>query len=193
MALVDTLPAPLSAPSRRFFAVWDGWRRGRRLPERADINLEAFGDAKEGCFLVEVRSRDSIPILYAGPLIQRYAGFDLTGYNYLDLTMRENRAFRAALTIEQLEQPCGFMLYYWLRHPSGSIVPLEWVGAPICETGAEKPTQILSCAVPLTKAEASGPVDPDSYLIADGMRFIDLGFGIPAIVPSAPQRLLNLE
>lgn len=193
MALADTLPAPLSAPSRRFFAIWDGWRRGRKLPESRDIDLGAFGEMAEGCFLVQVRSRDEIPILYAGPLIARHIGFDLTGYNYLDLTMRENRAFRAALTIEQLLQPCGFMLYYWLRHPSGAMMPIEWVGAPICETGVEKPAMIFSCAVPLSRSKVAGPADPDSYQIADGMRFIDLGYGIPALNPSAPQRLLKLE
>lgn len=192
MSWLNRLPPPLSPAARHFFRAWDGWRKGNTLPDRQDI---AFGDLgpemAEGCMNVQVHSRDNIEIVHAGPMLARLAGFDLTGYNYLDLTMPENRQFRVALTMEQLAQPCGFVLYYRLRHAGNAETVLEWVGAPACDSGATIPSLIPSCAIPLSRP-TNGPaaVDPDSYRIADGMRFIDIGFGIPPLDPSAPQKLL---
>lgn len=183
------LPGPLSAASRRFFTAWHGWRHGRALPERRDIDLADLGEQALMCLMVEIRSRDDIPIVMAGPGIAERIGFDLTGCNYLDLTSPENRATRAELTLEQILQPCGFMLYYWLRYPGERMLPVEWVGAPVCRAGEAIPDLILSCATPLAKLAADGVADPDSYMIGDGMRFIDIGFGIPAANPNVPPRL----
>ncbi|WP_300296854.1 PAS domain-containing protein [Ferrovibrio sp.] len=184
------LPGPLSAPSRRFFSLWQDWRHGRALPTWRDIDLAALGDQARMCMLVEIRSRDDVHIVMAGPGIAERIGFDLTGCNYLDLTTPENRATRAQLTLEQILQPCGFMLYYWLRYPGDVVLPVEWVGAPVCSDGAAIPDLILSCATPLARIAVAGVADPDSYVMGDGMRFIDIGFGIPAANPNQP---LNLQ
>ncbi|MFN4311698.1 MAG: PAS domain-containing protein [Ferrovibrio sp.] len=183
------LPGPLSAPSRRFFAVWNRWRCGRPLPEYHDADLADLGEQARTCLMLEIRSRDDMPILQAGPGIAERIGFDPTGGNYLDMTTLDNRAMRAELVLEQILQPCGAMLYYWLRYPNESILPVEVVCAPICRDDDAIPNLLLGCVTPLARVAADGVADPDSYMIAEGMRFIDIGFGIPPANPNVPRRL----
>ena len=183
------LPGPLSVPSRRFFAVWNRWRHGRPLPEYRDADLTDLGELAHNCLMLEIRSRDNMPILLAGPGVAERIGFDPTGGDYLDLTTPENRAMRAELVLEQILQPCGAMQYYWLRYPDESILPVEVVCAPFCRDGAAIPDLILGCLTPLAHVTVDGVADPDSYMIADGMRFIDIGFGIPPANPNVPRRL----
>lgn len=188
---LSTLPTPLSAASRAFFAIWHGWRGNRALPERRDIDLAALGPLAAGHIMLEFRDREHIPILSVGSQLTDYIGIDLTGHNYLDLTSPENRALRARLTLEQILQPCGFTLYYWLRYADGSMVPIEFVGAPVCENGAAIPSLFIACGSALAKIRGDGAADPDSWMIGEAMRFIDLGFGIPPADPATPQDVLR--
>lgn len=183
---ISRLPETLTEPGRRFFLLWHQWRRGRKLPERRDIDIPALGDLAPTCLLMDIRNRDDIRIVMAGDGIRERLGIDLTGANYLDLTAPEYRSIRARLTLEQILQPCGAMLYYCLHYPDGAVLPLEFVGAPVCADGADIPDFILSCAIPLARGSRTGIADPDSYRIAMGMRFVDLGFGIPPANPNIP-------
>lgn len=183
------LPGPLSAPSRRFFAVWNRWRRGAALPGYRAADLADLDEQARTCLLLEIRSRDHMPILLAGPGIAELIGFDPTGGDYLDMTTLENRGMRAELVLEQILQPCGAILYYWLRYPDETILPVEVVCAPLCRDDDAIPDLMLGCVTPLARVAANGVADPDSYMIADGMRFIDIGFGIPAANPNVPRRL----
>lgn len=188
MSFLDRLPKPLTINSRRFFAVWDRWRRGRKLPERRDISGADLGDLADFCLLLEIKGRDDIRMNMIGRAITDHLGFDLTGMNYLDLTSKENRAWRAHLTVAQAAQPCGVVIYYWLRFANGAVLPVEFTGAPLRENGAETASLILCCATGLTHAISDSTVlDPDSYEEGDGMRFIDLGYGVPPLIPSQRQ------
>lgn len=188
-----TLPSPLSQRAHDFFALWDASRAGRTLPLRRDIAPEVLGQLLETCVLLELRGHDEIRISFAGNTITAHLGFDLTGFNYLDLTSAENRRWRAHLTMAQAAQPCGVVIYYWLRFADGSVLPVEFCGAPYVEDeDAAASTLILCCATGLAKAFAGKavegqPVDPDSYEEGDGMRFIDLGYGVPPLVPAERQ------
>lgn len=188
---LNSLPTPLCAASRQFFAVWDRWRGSRALPERRAVRLDDLGPLAASHIITEFRSRDDVPILSVGPRLAEYIGIDLTGYNYLDLTSPENRSLRAKLTLEQILQPCGFMLYYWLRYADGAMVPFEFVGAPFCEDGASTPSLFVACGTPLSRLQSETAADPESWQIGEAMRFIDLGFGIPPADPSTPQHILR--
>lgn len=188
MDFLKGLPTPITPSSRQFFTVWHHWRRGRKLPERRDIDFDDLGPLAETCLLLEIRGRDEIRVVLAGPAIADHLGFDLTGFNYLDLTSRENRAWRAHLTLAQVAQPCGVVIYYWLRLASGGVLPVEFASAPICQDGYSNAGLILACATVLTKISDESPViDPESYEEGEGMRFIDLGYGVPPLVPSHRQ------
>lgn len=188
MDFLSRLPSPITPSSRQFFAVWHSWRRGRKLPERRDIDLPALGELADACLLLDIRGRDEIRVAMAGQMISDHLGFDLAGFNYLDLTSKENRSWRAHLTLAQAAQPCGVVIYYWLRLASGSVLPVEFVGAPVCENGQSSASLILCCATGLAKTGGESPVvDPESYEEGDGMRFIDLGYGVPPLVPSHRQ------
>ncbi|WP_370154531.1 PAS domain-containing protein [Ferrovibrio sp.] len=188
MGFLETLPAPLTARSKRFLAVWHGWRGSRLLPERGDIDRAALGDLAGTCLLLNVRGHDDINIDWVGDEITRQIGVDLAGCNYLDLTSRANRAWRAHLTLAQMAQPCSVAIYYWLRLGSGDTLPVEFVSGPLREDGASHASLILCCASGLTGSEAEPvAVDPDSYQEGDGMRFIDIGAGMPPMIPAQRQ------
>jgi hypothetical protein len=187
VTFADRLPVALHPQSRRFLGLWQGWRRDRRLPERGDIDWSALGSLRDSAMLVEARGRDMIQILYAGARIGQVCGFDPTGYNYLDFTAAANRSWRAHLTLAQLAQPCGYVMYMFPRFGDGRILPLEWIGAPLSRDGRDEPGLILSCAVAMANVDAAGPADPDSYMIGEGMQFLDLGYGVPKMQPAAIQ------
>jgi hypothetical protein len=182
------LPGPVSQASRQFLATWHGWRRGRRLPERRDLDLRALGHFY---IVLELHNRDDIRIAAIGPGLRLALGFDLTGHNYLDITNPENRSLRARLFVEQALQPCGSVVYYALRYADGGVLPIECVGAPFCDDdGSGMVSLMAGCCTPLVPPRPNAVVDPDSWLVGEGMRFIDLGFGIPPADPSTPRHML---
>jgi len=187
MGFLDTLPTPLTARSRRFLSIWHGWRGTRLLPERRDIDHADLDDLSGTGLLLNVRGHDDIMIEWVGAQITGYIGVDLTGCNYLDLTSRANRAWRAHLTMAQMAQPCSVAIYYMLRLGSGGVMPIEFITGPLREDGARDATLILCCASGLTDVDGRTAVDPDSYVEGDGMRFIDIGAGVPPMVPSQRQ------
>jgi len=186
---IATLPTPLSPRAKQFFRVWHGWRGVRRLPERRDMELDDLGEMATTCLLLDIRSPDRILMDQVGVQIIAKLGIDLNGMNYLDLTSKENRVWRSHLTIAQAAQPCGVVIYYWLRFPDGNVLPVEFCGAPLTENGAKDSNLILCCATGLIDPVVyrGEPVDPDSYEEGEGMRFIDIGFGVPPLVPSERQ------
>lgn len=193
MDFIASLPKPLSTRSREFLAIWHGWRRGRIVPERRDMDLAALGELAGSCLLLNVRGHDDIQIEWAGEAITRQIGVDLAGCNYLDLTSKENRAWRAHLTTAQVAQPCSAVIYYWLRLGRGGILPVEFVTGPFCEDGASQATLALCCASNLTRPGSDKAVDPDSYEEGEGMRFIDIGAGVPSMVPSQRQDTRSVQ
>jgi len=190
MDFLASLPAPLTDPTRRFLARWNAWRGAQLLPRRHQLDTQSLGDLLPRCLLLDIRSRDRIDICFAGNAIGRILGTDLTGRNYLDLTEPENRARRAALLFAEAAQPCAAVIYYWLRDEGGGLLPVEVVSAPLLadEIADDRPAQatlILVCASPLARdPEGRYGVEPDSYAEGDGLRFIDIGAGIPPLTGS---------
>lgn len=185
---LHTLPSPLSQQARQFFAIWQGWRGARRLPQRSDLSKGDLGALADSCLLLNIRSADEIRMENVGRTITEKIGFDLGGMNYLDLTSKENRSWRATLTIAQAAQPCGVVIYYWLRFPDGAVLPVEFTGAPLYEDGAAQSNLILCCATGLADTvDRRQPLDPDSYTEGEGMHFIDIGYGVPPLVPAERQ------
>lgn len=177
MDFLASLPAPLTAPSRRFFAVWHGWRGRNLLPRRRQLDPVGLGDLLPRCLLLEIRGREEITICFAGSSVRDLIGTELAGRNYLDLTTAENRPRRAALLLAEAAQPCGAVIYYWLKDGQGGVMPVEVVSVPLLSEDAQA-TLILACATPLVAA-ADGVAAPDSYVEGDGLHFIDIGAGIP--------------
>ncbi len=189
MVFVASLPAALTAPSRRFFAEWHrwrgpGWRSVALVPQHSVLNTDKLGELLMRCLLLEIRARDAIPIRFAGAMIGEMLGTSLMGRNYLDLTEPENRTRRAALLFAEVAQPCAAVIYYWLRTPNGAVVPVEVVSAPLCADGQTSPSLVLACATPLIRnIDQPTRVAPDSYTEGEGLRFIDIGAGLPPVGP----------
>lgn len=184
MNFVASLPSALTEPSRRFFAEWHRWRGMGLVPQHSVLNTDKLGDLLLRCLLLEIRGRDRIPIRFAGSQIGEMLGTNLAGRDYLDLTEPQNRARRAALLFTEVAQPCAAVIYYWLSRPDGGILPVELVSAPLCADGETAPSLVLACATPLVKSsDTAGEVTPDSYAEGEGLRFIDIGAGLPPVGP----------
>ena len=187
MDFLNTLPTPLTEPSRRFFSIWHGWRGNRLLPERQDINHDELGALSDGCILLNVRGHDDILVEWVGRTVTSQIGVNLTGCNYLDLTSKANRSWRAHLTMAQMAQPCSVAIYYFLRLGSGGMLPVEIVTGPLRENDASAATLILCCATGLLPTDERPAVDPDSYEEGEGLVFIDIGAGVPPMNPAQRQ------
>lgn len=184
MDFLATLPSALTGPSRRFFAEWHRWRGMGLVPQRSVVDTGKLGELLLRCLLLEIRGRDDIPICFAGSQVGEMLGISLAGRNYLDLTEPENRARRAALLFTEVAQPCAAVIYYWLRTGNGAILPVELVSAPLCADGEGTPSLVLACATPLVKGAATvQEVTPASYAEGEGLRFIDIGAGLPPVGP----------
>jgi hypothetical protein len=184
MDFVASLPTALTEPSRRFFTEWHRWRGRGLVPQRSVLDTGKLGDLLLRCLLLEIRGREEIPIRFAGSGIGEMIGINLAGRNYLDLTDPDNRARRAALLFTEVAQPCAAVIYYWLSTGNGAILPVELVSAPLCADGETTPSLVLACATPLIKgSDAARDVAPDSYAEGEGLRFIDIGAGLPPVGP----------
>lgn len=184
MDFIASLPSALTEPSRRFFAEWHRWRGMGMVPQHSVLNTERLGELLMRCLLLEIRGRDAIPIRFAGAMIGEMLGTSLMGRNYLDLTEPENRARRAALLFTEVAQPCAAVIYYWLRAANGAVLPVELVSAPLCADGETAPSLVLACATPLIRGGAQpNSIAPDSYAEGEGLRFIDIGAGLPPVGP----------
>lgn len=184
MDFVATLPTPLTESSRRFFAEWHRWRGAGLVPQRSamDAGRARLGDLLTRCLLLEVQGPDRMPIHFAGSTVGALLGAELGGRNYLDLTLPENRRQRAALLLAEVTQPCAAVIYYWLETETG-LLPVEVVSAPLYDGARDRPTLVLACATPLTKGERDAHVAPRSYAEGEGLHFIDIGAGMPALQP----------
>lgn len=181
MDFIASLPAPLTEPSRRFFAQWHAWRGDRLLPRRGAMDANGLGELRGYCLLLDIRGRDSIPICFAGSMVVDMLGTDLAGRNYLDLTEPENRSRRAALLFAEIAQPCAAVIYYWLQSDRGRTMPVELVSAPLCADDSDQPSLVLACATPLVPGKAGDVMEAASYTEGEGLRFIDIGAGIPPV------------
>ncbi|WP_300302603.1 PAS domain-containing protein [Ferrovibrio sp.] len=181
MDFLASLPAPLTAPSRSFFAQWHRWRGDRLLPRRSAMDANGLGDLRGYCLLLDIRGRDSIPICFAGNMVVELLGTDLAGRNYLDLTEPENRSRRAALLFAEIAQPCAAVIYYWLQSARGRTLPVELVSAPLCNDDTDQPSLVLACATPLVPGKGGDVMQAASYTEGEGLRFIDIGAGIPPV------------
>lgn len=187
MTLLDTLPGPLTPPSRRFLALWDSWRAGDLLPRRSRLDTDALGDLLSCCVLLEVRGRDDMPIRFAGNWLRERLGGELAGTNYLDLTAPENRQRRADLLLTEVAQPCAAVIYYWVQFDTGGMMPVEVVSAPLLGDDPGAPALVLACVSPLVRGEGDGEVDPASYAEGDGLLYIDIGAGLPPAIAAIGQ------
>lgn len=176
---IARLPDPIADESRQFFRVWNEWRGDRRLPQLGDVRREALGPLADFHLLLEIRNREKMLFVSAGRNVVDYLGVDVIGGDYLDLTPPENRRLRQALTLEQVLQPCGFVQYYWLDYAGGVLLPVELAGAPLCADGSDIPDYLICCCTPLIHIRPPGAADPESWSMGEGLRFIDLGYGVP--------------
>ncbi|PJI38501.1 PAS domain-containing protein [Ferrovibrio sp.] len=184
MDFVASLPSALTEPSRRFFAEWHRWRGMGLVPQHSVLNTDRLGELLMRCLLLEIRSPTLIPIRFAGTMVGELLGANLIGCNYLDLAEPEKRARRAALLLAEVTQPCAAVIYYWLRTPDGAVLPVELVSAPLCADGQTAPSLVLVCATPLIRnSDQISSIDPESYTEGEGLRYIDIGAGLPPVGP----------
>jgi hypothetical protein len=182
MTIHDTLPGPLTLPSRRFFMLWNGWRDGALLPARNRLDTDALDDLLPRCVLIEIRGGEDMPIRFAGSWLRERLGGEIVGTNYLDLTQPENRRRRADLLLTEVAQPCAAVIYYWVQFDAGGLMPVEVVSAPLLGDTPDAPPLVLACASPLARGDNDGDADPSSYAEGDGLQYIDIGAGLPPAI-----------
>jgi hypothetical protein len=160
---------------------WSAWRGERLLPRRSEIDLGSIKHILPDVSLIEVRSPDEAVFRVAGSSFRDFAGFEVTGHNYIALLEPRRREAVASTIQLVVGRPVGVLYSMRHRFPSGAVIPIEVMSLPI---EADKPggaRLILSSNILLMSRREEPEAAPDRRLPHPGTYdFIDIGAGIPA-------------
>jgi hypothetical protein len=164
----------------RFVEAWAGWRKGRLLPRRADMELRDIARVLNRVTLFEVRGPDDIVVRLAGTALRDLVELDLTGRNFRDVTAPEEWPTRRQRMLGMSETPCGGFMNYRDAQPTGRVVVFEAVNLPLDPDEAGKPRLLLSCSSLLARSfEAPRQDAPRTIAVASNFTYVDIGAGVP--------------
>lgn len=175
-----TLPRQVESPrNHQLLDAWNRWRGGRLLPRRSDI---ALGDIKALLPLVtlqECNSRYDVRFKVVGTAIRELIGAELTGANYIDLTLPEHREIRAGRIAAMVSRPCGSLFTYHHRFANGLVAQAETLSFPIDPDLPGRPRMILSYSATETPHFIPPPDPSQPLAVMEDYWFVDIGAGLP--------------
>jgi hypothetical protein len=131
--------------------------------------------------LIEVRPPSSLVFRVAGTALCERFGMELTGRDVMDITPVAHRARRYGRYHAVASRPCVLQNRGGLTGGSGTTVPYESLFLPVLRAGHDLPV-VLGALIEHRPRNA--PADPIAAIpIPDETAFIDIGAGIPSVVP----------
>lgn len=132
--------------SRELFHYWSELRRGRRVPEREDVDPVALRKVLGDSLILSFDQRAGHPIRLAGTRVCALFGRELKAAPFLNLWDVESRSLLGALLDEVAAEASGVVAGAIARTRSEKATPLEMLLLPIAD-GAHK--QIIGALAPL--------------------------------------------
>lgn len=189
-AIVFETPDPVN----RFLAAWQDWRGAQIVPSRALVRLEMIPELLQYITIVDAAAPDRFMFRLSGTAIDRVAGNDLTGVDILQLTAPSVRPIRARRMWAMADHPCGCLVAFLHRYPSGIDLPAMGLTLPVRPTDPAVPMQLWTLFWRNRKLEENGtPVRNIITDVPDRFAFVDIGAGAPAQDDEETVSLSDLE
>ena len=178
------VPASLQSAQIRFFAdYWNALRGDRLMPSRADIDPGDLKPILANLAILEVQAPDRSIFRLCGTGLSRLLGFEATGRNYIDLMPEWQRRRRGYQAWSAVRHPCGAALVRKMVFPYGGEDILEALACPVMPKTPDALPQLIGVLVSRSKREWVNRVQEPGLSEADEVGFVDIGAGIPSMLP----------
>jgi hypothetical protein len=180
MHIEDLRARPMGARNSQLVEAWLGWRAGRMVPLRSDVDLRSIARELPWIGVLDVGDPGDVIVRIAGTALRDVHGLDMTGRSLREISRAEDWPTRLWRYRALVRQPCGF---YSLQHdvlPDGRVIAFELVALPLARDAAGPPTQIIcSLYEQVQPDEPPGAAPRHQTTLAQRFAFVDIGAGVP--------------
>lgn len=169
-----------SNPASILLEKWIEWRGPELAPKRSQIIIEELGEALPQIVMVEFTSPEECRFLFAGSGLVHLQGLEITGLNFYDLALPEERGLRMRRLQGLAQKPCGSYSIQPGTLSAGGAVRTELLALPVFPDAAGNPLRGIAVSTPLNDPKHQMPVQESRVIrVAEEFRYIDIGAGIP--------------
>lgn len=168
------------ASSRELYAYWDRCRRGRRAPERADIEPGEIRRVLGDTFILSLDSKAGHPFRLAGTRVCALFGREIKGEAFIDLWAEDERNDLRDVIATVADDVTGFVAGIPAVNDDGGGVALELLLLPLAQN-KRTDARVLGALAALDIPYWLG-VRPISALRLGSLRHIGAE-GAPELVP----------
>jgi len=166
---------------RRLLSHWLVLRDTGPVPRRAAIDPGALKPALPHIFMLNMVSADATVYRLVGTAHRGRWGIELTGHVWGEFLEPEQRIERTHRLWRAVDHPCGFAALYDVVFASGAHDPVETLLLPL------RPDRETGCPIMIGASHSlrqSDWVNQSGQISArtqERFRFLDLGWGLPAV------------
>lgn len=169
-----------SKPASALLKKWTEWRGAEIAPKRSQITIEDLGEALPHIIMVEFTSPEECHFLFAGSDLVLLQGLEITGLNFYDMALPEERELRMRRLQGLEQQPCGSYSIQPGTLSPGTAVNTELLALPILPDQPGAALRGIAVSTPLNATAHLTPIQESRVIrIAEEFRFIDIGAGLP--------------
>lgn len=161
------------------------WRRlqeesGGEVPARRGFNPARVVQALPHIYLLKQTDQATIEVRLCGTAIDDLSGVPITGKNYLDVCLPEERDYYRLVIHQSLATPCAMKLIQDVTYASGRNLTLVTLAYPLSDEDGI-PRFLVGVTVPVQELRSNelrnGPIVRS---LSKRLEYIDIGFGVPA-------------
>lgn len=163
------------------------WRRlqdetGGDVPARSGFNPARVVQILPHIYLLKQIDQATIEVRLCGTAIDELSGVPITGKNYLDVCLPEERDYYRLVIHQSLASPCAMKLAQDVTYASGRNLTLVSVAYPLADDDGI-PRFLVGVTVPTQELRSNelrnGPIVRS---ISKRLEYVDIGFGVPGSV-----------
>ncbi|WP_262689809.1 PAS domain-containing protein [Kordiimonas aestuarii] len=176
---------------RTFLDLWKALPREQGgVPLKRSFKPARAADLMPHLFLSEVRGKYDLHIRLVGSAMEENESFRLTGSNYFDKLDRADWDFYEDFIEGYRAQPCAGRLLRQIKTSQSTTYDVHTLGVPLADEDGGVRYVLGAGFMVLNHAESSRMLPGDNARDGSGSmhieraEYIDLGHGVPAVVPA---------
>ena len=161
------------------------WRRlqeeaGGEVPARQRFNPARVVQILPYIYLLKQADQTTVEVRLCGTGIDDLSGVPITGRNYLDTCLPEERDYYRLAIHQSLATPCGMKIIADVTYATGRNITLVSLAYPLSDREGI-PRFLIGVTVPVQELKSNelrnGPIVRS---LSKRLEYIDVGFGVPA-------------